>query len=79
MINPNDYGDLAPLVETGMHDSHAQASGGFVIVRFSDDTYDWFPIGAIPQRADGTIERRAAIVLRFYYNGLVWRLVNDFR
>jgi len=79
MIDPNEYGELAPLIQKGMNNRYAQDVGGFVIVRFSNGTYDWFPIGAIPQRADGTFERRAPIVLRVHWNHHTWRVVDDYR
>ena len=65
---------FAAALRAAKRNTYCQAVGGFVIVRMSDGSIDWFPLGQPPHQ--GGEEDRGAIILgKWRWNYKRWSRV----
>ena len=60
-MNTLERRTFATALRAAKRNTYCRAVGGFVIVRMSDGSIDWFPLGQPPHR--GGEEDRGAIIL----------------
>jgi len=62
---------FAAALRAAKNNAYCRAVGGFVIVRMSDGTIDWFPAGQPPHRG-GEEDRGAVILGKWRWNYRRW-------
>ena len=70
-MNTLERRTFAAALRAAKRDAYCRAVGGFVIVRMSDGSIDWFPVGQPPHRG-GEADRGAVILGRWRRNYRRW-------
>jgi len=70
-MNTLERRTFAAALRAAKRNTYCQAVGGFVIVRMSDGSIDWFPLGQPPHRG-GEEDRGAVILGKWRWNYQRW-------
>jgi hypothetical protein len=73
-MNTLERRTFAAALRAAKQNAYCRAVGGFVIVRMSDGTIDWFPAGQPPHRG-GETDRNAVILGKWRWNYRRWSRV----
>jgi hypothetical protein len=70
-MNTLERRTFAAALRAAKRNTYCRAVGGFVIVRMSDGSIDWFPTGQTPNR-NGEPDRGAVILGKWHWNYRRW-------
>ena len=70
-MNTLERRTVAAALRAAKRNTYCRAVGGFVIVRMSDGSIDWFPLGQPPHRG-GEEDRGAVILGKWRWNYRRW-------